>query len=329
MLSEYKRILVTGGAGFIGSHLVDALVALGKEVVVYDRLSTGSEENLPTQVEVTRGDVRDQAQVAESMKGADLVFHLAANANGTRSIDDPRFDFETNAMGTFNVAEAALEAGVNKFVYMSSASVYGTPRHFPMGEDHPTRPFVPYGASKLAAETLCRAFFDTFGLPLVVARPFCVYGPRENPRLALVEVTRYLSWHLNGKSIPIVGDPDKKTRDFVHVSDVVQGLLLLADRAPVGEVFNLGSGTEVTMRDLANVIGTVTGRPALVETISQITEDTYRLVGDVSKIRSLGYTPRMSLAEGVRQLAEALGENPEMPAGETIFKRGQQAEARA
>ena len=142
MNTSPRTVLVTGGAGFIGSHLVDALVALGKEVVVYDWLSTGSEGNLPSQVKVTRGDVRDRAQVAESMKGADLVFHLAANANGTRSIDDPRFDFETNAMGTFNVAEAALEAGVKKLVYMSSASVYGTPQHFPMGEDHPTKPFV-------------------------------------------------------------------------------------------------------------------------------------------------------------------------------------------
>ena len=326
MLDEYGRTLVTGGAGFIGSHLVDALSALGKEVVAFDKLSTASEENVPSGATLVRGDVRNPEQIAEAAKGADLIFHLAANANGTVSINDPRLDFETNALGTFNVLDGALKAWVRKFVYLSSASVYGTPQRFPMGEDHPTKPFVPYGASKLAGEICCRSFFDTYGLPLVIGRPFCVYGPRENPQLALVEVSRYLRWHLNGRPIQIVGDVDRKTRDFVHVSDVIQGLLLIADGASAGEVFNLGSGEEVTMRDLTDVIGSVTGRSAVVDAIPEITEDTYRLVGDISKIRSLGYAPRVSLVDGVRQLAEQLGERPEIPAGPTIFKRGQEAE---
>jgi nucleoside-diphosphate-sugar epimerase len=195
-----------------------------------------------------------------------------------------------------------------------------------MGEDHPTKPFVPYGTSKLAGEIYCRSFFQTYGLPLVIGRPFCVYGPRENPKLALVEVSRYLRWHLNEKPIQIIGDIDRKTRDFVHVNDVVQGLLLLADRAPVGEVYNLGSGEEVTMRQLTEVIGSATGRPAAVDVIPDITEDTYRLVGDISKLKSLGYAPRVSLADGVKRLAADLGERPEMPAGPTIFKRDQRAE---
>jgi len=326
VLEEYGKILVTGGAGFIGSHLGDALLSLGKEVVVFDNLSTGSEENVPSGATLVTGDVHNLQQIAEAARGSDLIFHLAANANGTVSINDPRLDFETNALGTFNVLDAALQAGAKKFVYISSASVYGTPQHFPMGEDHPTKPFVPYGASKLAGEIYCRSFFQTYGLPLVIGRPFCVYGPRENPELALVEVSRYLRWHLNGKPIQIVGDLARKTRDFVHISDVVQGLLLIVERAPVGEVFNLGSGEEVTMRELTDVISSVTGHPAVVDAIPEITQDTYRLVGDISKIRSLGYTPRVSLAEGVRQLAEELGEHPEMPGGVTIFKRGQRAE---
>jgi len=326
MLEGYEKILVTGGAGFIGSHLVDAVLSLGKEAVVFDNLSTGSEDNVPSGATLARGDVRNLQQIAEAANGTDLIFHLAANASGTVSVNDPRLDFETNALGTFNVLGAAVQTGVKKFVYVSSASVYGTPQRFPMGEDHPTRPFIPYGASKLAGEICCCSFFHTYGLPLVIGRPFCVYGPREHPKLALVEVSRYLRWHLNGKPIQIVGDPDRKTRDFVHVSDVVQGLLLIADRASAGEVFNLGSGEEVTMRELTDVISSVTGRPAVVDAIAQITEDTYRLVGDISKIRSFGYTSRVSLTEGVRQLAEELGEQPEMPAGTTIFKRGQRAE---
>lgn len=326
MLEEYGKIVVTGGAGFIGSHLVDALMALGKDVVAFDNLSTGSQQNVASGAMLVRGDVRDPAQIAEAVRGSDLIFHLAANANGTVSVNDPRLDFETNTLGTFNVLDAALQAGAKKFVYVSSASVYGTPQRFPMAEDHPTKPFMPYGASKLTGEIYCRSFFQTYGLPLVVGRPFCVYGPREHPKLALVEVSRYLRWHLNGKPIQIVGDLDRKTRDFVHISDVIQGLLLIAAHAPAGEVFNLGSGEEVTMRELTDVISSVTGRPAAIDAIPAITEDTYRLVGDISKLRSLGYTPRMPLAEGVRRLAEELGEQPEMPLGATVFKKGQKAE---
>lgn len=326
MLKEYKKVLVTGGAGFIGSHLSDALSSLGKEIVVFDNLSTRSQKNVPSGVIMAPGDVRYPEQIVQAATDCDLIFHLAANANGTVSVNDPRFDFESNALGTFNVLDAALQAGAKKFVYMSSASVYGIPQRFPMGEDHPTKPFVPYGTSKLTGEICCQSFFQTYGLPVVIARPFCVYGPGEHPDLALVEVSRYLRWHLNGKSIQIVGDPDRKTRDFVHVSDVVDGLLLIADQAPVGEVFNLGSGEEVTMGELTDVISSVTGRPVVVDGIPEITEDTYRLVGDISKIRSLGYAPRVSLVEGVRQLAEKLGAKPQMPAGATLFKRGQRAE---
>ena len=161
---------------------------------------------------------------------------------------------------------------------------------------------------------------------MVIGRPFCVYGPRENPESALVEVSRYLRWHLNGKPIRIVGDIDRKTRDFVHVSDVVQSLLLIADRTVAGEVFNLGSGKEVTMRELVNVIGSVTGQQPVIETVADITEDTYRLVSDVSKIRGLGYVPRVSLAEGIGHLTEELGQQPRMPVGATIFKKDQRGE---
>ena len=132
MLEQYKKILVTGGCGFIGSHLVDALLSLGKAVTVIDNLSSGSEKNLIPEVRLMRGDVRDSGQVSEAMKGAELVFHVAANANGTRSINDPGFDFETNAAGTFNVLQAAVGGSVKNVVYLSSVSVYGTPRHFPM-----------------------------------------------------------------------------------------------------------------------------------------------------------------------------------------------------
>lgn len=323
MLEGYRKVLVTGGSGFIGGHLVDKLLSLNKEVTVFDKLSAESEKHVPAGVELVRGDVRNPRQIIEAAKNADLVFHLAANANGTISVNDPQFDFETNAVGTFNVLDAALHAKVKRLLYVSSASIYGKPQCFPIDEGHPAKPFIPYGASKLVGEIYCNSFFNTYNLSVVIARPFCVYGPRENPKLALVEVSRYLRWHLNKQPIRIVGDPDRKTRDFVHVYDVVKALLLIADKAPSGEVFNVGSGEEASMRELADIISSITGRPAVLNVISRIKEDTYRLISDISKLKSLGYAPNISLHDGVKQLADELGKNPQMPAGITIFKKSQ------
>ena len=326
MLKDYNRILVTGGAGFLGGHLVDALISLDKEVVIFDNLSAEPHRDSLLGAKLAKGDVRIPRQVIQATKGVDLIFHLAANANGTISVDDPRFDFETNAVGTFNVLDAALHARVKKLVYVSSASVYGRPQYFPIDEKHPTKPFIPYGASKLAGEIYCNSFFKTYNLPAVIARPFCVYGPGENPKLALVEVTRYLRWHLNKKPIRIVGDIDRKTRDFVHVNDIIEGLLLIVDKAPAGEVFNVGSGKEVSMRELTKIISSVTARSAVLNVIPEIKEDTYRLVSDISKLKALGYAPKTSLVEGVKQLVKELGESPEMPRGATVFKKGQKGE---
>jgi nucleoside-diphosphate-sugar epimerase len=326
MLDPYSKVLVTGGLGFIGRHLVSALLSLGKEVIIVDNLSTASGEAIPSDVTFIQADVRDPRQITRAAQGTELLFHVAANASGTLSVENPRFDFETNALGTFNVLEAALRVGAGKVVYVSSASVYGRPQRVPIDEEHPANPFVPYGASKLCGEVYCRVFSRTYGLPVVISRPFCVYGPGENPKTALVEVSRYLRWHLNGRPIPIVGDSDRKTRDFVHVRDLVQGLLLMADRAPSGEVYNVGSGEEVSMRELAEIICSVTGRKAAITEIPQITEDTYRLVADISKLRALGYNPEVTLPDGVRQLVKELGEAPELPGGATIFRKGQRAE---
>ena len=324
MLDKYQKALVTGGCGFIGSHLTEALLSLGKEVSVFDNCSSGTEENLAPGAHLSKGDLRAPEEIAEAVKGAEVVFHLAANASGTRSIIDPLYDFEVNTRGTINLLAAAVEAKVKKVVYVSSAAVYGVPQAFPMAEDHPTEPFLPYGGSKLTSEVLCRTFSRVYELPVVIARPMAVYGPRENPESALVEIGRYLRWHLNGGPIKIVGDPDRKTRDFVHVSDMIRGLILLADRGSLGEAYNVASGGEVSMRQLADIIGSATDRPARIDVKQDIQEDTYRLVADISKIRSLGYDPQMSLEKGVKQLAEYLGENPTLPGGETIFNLGQQ-----
>jgi UDP-glucose 4-epimerase len=327
VLEAYPVIAVTGGLGFIGGHLVGALLSLAKRVVVIDRAAPGAGRG-HLGAEHRLIDVTDQHSVHEALTGVDLLFHLAANANGTVSVERPRADFETNCVGTFNVLQAAVDASIRRVVYTSSASVYGVPRTYPMDESHPTEPVVPYGASKLAGERFGLAFHHAYGLDLVAARPFCVYGPGENPETALVEVSRYLRWHLNDQPIQVVGDAARKTRDFVHVTDAVAGFLLIADRAEPGQVFNLGSGTEVSMRGLADCVAEVAGGTARVHELPEILDDTYRLVADISKIRGLGYVPRVSLHAGIAGLVHELGPRPRLPGGSTIFRPGQRAEGR-
>jgi UDP-glucose 4-epimerase len=326
MLEQYNKVLVTGGLGFIGTHLVNELLTLQKDIIIVDNYDTALHQSIPPGATLIEADIRHPQQIAEAVRGAELIFHVAANSNGSISVENPRMDFEINAVGTFNVLEGAAKAGVKRVLYVSSASVYGTPQRFPMDEQHPTRPFVPYGSSKLAGELACLSFLHARGLPVVMGRPFCVYGPGENPQIALVEVSRYLRWHLNQQPIQIVGDMKHKTRDFVHVRDLVQGLLVIADKAAAGEVFNIGSGEEISMEQLVDVIGQVTGRAPGVHQISQITMDTYRLVANIDKLRSLGYAPRVSIVDGVRELVHELGEHPELPGGATVFEQGQQAE---
>jgi UDP-glucose 4-epimerase len=325
MLKQYNKVLVTGGLGFIGSHLVKELRFLGKDVTIADNFDTALHK-APKGTRLIKADIRNLEEIAAAVKGAELVFHVVANSNGSISVENPRYDFETNSLGTLNVLEAAYKAGVTRIIYVSSASVYGIPRQFPMNEEHPTRPFVPYGSSKLSGELWSLSFFHAKGLPVVMARPFCVYGVGENPKIALVEVSRFIRWHLNDQPIQIVGDMKRKTRDFVNVKDLVQGFLIIADKAEAGEVFNVGSGEEISMKQLVSVIGKVTGRTPRVHEIPEITQDTYRLVGDISKLKSLGYKPTVSLEEGIRTVVKELGEFPELPSGETIFAQGQHAE---
>lgn len=327
MLDNYHSFLVTGGLGFVGRHLTEALLALGKKVTILDNTCTAIDTRSPRGATLRIADIRYSREIADAVTGVDVVFHLAANANGTLSITRPRLDFETNTVGTFSLAEALLNSDIQRFVYVSSASVYGRPQRFPMDEDHPTRPFVPYGASKLSAEVTCLALHHACGLPVVVGRPFCVYGTGTNPREEMVEVGRYLRWHLNDQPIQIVGDLDRKTRDFVHVSDLVAGLLVIADRARTGEVFNIGSGQEISMRQLVETIGAATGREPDLRVISEIEDDTYRLVADISKLKELGYRPATQFDKAIHELADHLGPAPELPDSPTIFARGQRAES--
>ena len=326
MLKNYKKILVTGGAGFIGSHLVEKLLSLNKEVIIFDNISSGKIKRIPKGAKLIRGDIRNLKEITKAVKGVDLVFHAAANANGTISIKNPRFDFEVNVTGTLNTLEAALKAKVKKIVYVSSAAVYGKPKYSPIDEKHLTEFYIPYGGSKYIGEVYCYVFLRAYNLPTVIARPFCVYGAKENLRSSLVEVSRYLSWHLNQKPIQIIGGVNKKIRDFVNVSDLVQGLLLIADRGKAGEPYNIGSGEATSMKKLIKTIWEATGIKPKTKIISKLKDDTYNLTADISKLKSIGYKPKIFLKEGIKQLVKELGKNPALPSGETIFKKGQKGE---
>ncbi len=277
MLDRHDGIAVTGGLGFIGRRLVRALLDHGKRVIVLDRRPPSDGEADPD-IDYRVVDVREPRSLRDALCAADLVFHLAANANGTYSVEHPGEDFQTNCVGTFNVLQAAVETGVRRVVYVSSASVYGTPQRFPISESHPTDPIVPYGASKLAGEGFGVAFRYSYGLDFVAARPFCVYGPGEDPATSLVEVSR------------------------------------------------VGSGTEVSMRELAERIQRVASGTVRVRELTDVQDDTYRLVADISRLSRLGYVPRVPLDEGVADLIGELGDRPELPMGATIFRPGQRAE---
>lgn len=306
MLAGFERVLVTGGSGFIGSHLAEKLVQLGKDVTIFDNLSTGRVGNNPKGARFVRGDIRDLESLEGALRNVDLVFHEAANASTPKSVEDPKYDFDVNVLGTFNVLSAAVNCDVKRLVYASSAAVYGDPKHLPVDENHVTEPTNPYGVSKLAGERYCKAFHDVYGINTVSTRTFNVYGPRENLETTLDEVVIYLNKVRHNEPITILGDGNQ-TRDFVYVKDVVEAKLLAAEKARgVGEVFNVGTGVETSINELTKTIMSLTKREVPISHVSPRKGDIYRSFGDISKARKLlGYEPRFGLEQGLQELIKS------------------------
>jgi UDP-glucose 4-epimerase len=314
-----QTIVVTGGAGFIGSELTRQLAAGGAPVVVIDNLVNGKRANLadiPGRVTLLEHDIRSVNAYAPVLRDAAIVYHLACL--GVRhSVHSPTENHEVNASGTLRLLHASREAGVPKFVYVSSSEVYGTAQHVPMTEDHPTFPSTVYGGSKLAGEAYSRAFHRTYGYPTVVVRPFNTYGPRSHHEGDSGEVIpKFLLRCLAGRPMIIFGD-GTQTRDFTYVSDSARGIILAGTSpAAIGRTVNLGSGFELTINDLAKTIAQTTERPdAAIQHDEPRPGDVLRLYADMSQARLLlGYEPRVPLAEGLRQLLEwyrAQGTSPE------------------
>jgi UDP-glucose 4-epimerase len=300
--------MVTGGAGFIGSHICDELVRIGKDIVVIDDLSTGSRNNIPSGVEFIKVDIRDYSEVRKAIEGVDLVFHVAAQPSTRASIDEPNLDFGSNVWGTFNVLEASLGAKVKKLVYTSSSAVYGEPKNLPMRESDKPEPTSPYGASKLSGELYCLVYHRVYGLPVTCLRPFNVYGARENKEVTADEVYLYTRALSHEESITVFGD-GSQTRDFVHVKDVAHAHILAAqeDKA-VGYVINIGIGYEVAINELVTEIEKVTGKNATVNKKPWPNGDIYREYADIGLAhRLIGYSPGKTLSVGILELLESLG----------------------
>lgn len=293
-----KKVFVTGGAGFIGSHLVDKLVAMGAEVIVVDNLQAGKRENLKQvlkKIRFVKGDVRDKNLIKKYIKGVDMIFHIAANASVPYSVKNPRYDFETNAMGTFNILECSINAHVGKIVYASSAAVYGNPIYIPIDEKHPLNPVSPYGASKLSGERMGFAFKETYGLQFVTIRIFNTWGPRQ-PRYVLYDFIKNLTQ--NPKELKVLGD-GTQIRDYCHVKDMVDAFIVVAEK---GEgVYNAAGGEPVSIKEVAElVVSRISPKAKIIYGGPRWKGDIDTLVADISRLRALGVNPKIRLKRGDR-----------------------------
>jgi UDP-glucose 4-epimerase len=300
---NFVRAVVTGGAGFIGSNIVAALVARGDEVVVIDDLSSGYRTNLDPfpEVELVEGSIADAELVASALRGVSVVFHHAASVGNKRSIDDPRSDATTNVLGTINVLDACRDAGIRKVVFASSAGIFGELIQMPIDERHPVEPDSPYGASKLAAEKELLAYSKLFGLEGVALRYFNVYGPNQRFDAYGNVIPIFVFQLLRGEPITIFGDGEQ-TRDFINVGDVVQANLRAADTPGLWGAFNLGSGSRISINDLVGLLRPLMDREPEVRPGPPRPGDVRDSLADISKARdAFGFEPSVALADGLRE----------------------------
>jgi UDP-glucose 4-epimerase len=300
-----QTILVTGGAGFIPSHVVDLLVAQGAHVVVLDDMSAGKVENLEgvkNDVELVVGSVEDAELVDRLVSGCRIVFNFAANADVPRSVKHPDVDFVTNVVGAFNVYTSCRRHGVERVMQASTAAVYGEPEYTPMDERHRLRPISPYGASKLSAEAMGLAWHHTFGLPFTPIRIFNTYGPRQ-PRYVIYDLFRKIQ--KNNQRLEVLGTGGQ-IRDYCYVTDTAAAFLDLAQNpAAVGEIYNIAGGHPVSIKQLvAMILDTLHLRDTEVYYTGQSWPgDINCLVAGLDKIRQTGFAPTVELDEGLRRFA--------------------------
>lgn len=295
-----ETVLVTGGAGFIGSHLVDRLV-LNNEVRVLDNFSTGSHTNLNPEAELIETDLRNEAATERALQDVDVVFHQAAQVSVTRSVEQPQESFSNNLAATLNILE---QARTNDFrvVLASSCAIYGEPEETPIDELDPKDPTSPYGLEKLTVDRYARLYHDLYDVETVALRYFNVYGPRQSGGDYSGVISIFKEQAENDEPLTVEGDGDQ-TRDFVYIDDIVHANLLAAETDHVGAAYNVGTGTTVTIRELAEQIRDVSGSNSEIKHVEEREGDIERSQADIGRIRNrMGYEPTVSLSEGLHSL---------------------------
>ncbi len=305
------RVLVTGGAGFIGSHCVDRLIERGDRVVALDCfdefydpvIKEGNLAHLASEprFRLVRGDIRDAGLVSSVLaeEGIDTILHLAARAGVRPSLEQPELYADVNVRGTTVLLEAARQAGVRRFVYASSSSVYGGNEKVPFAEDDPVdEPVSPYAATKKATEVIAHTFHHLYGMDTIGLRYFTVYGPRQRPEMAIHQFAKLID---AGESVPMFGDGDSR-RDYTYIDDIVAGTLAAIDRAKGCRVYNLGESETTTLAELIRGIGEALGKEPKIERHPLQPGDVPVTFADVSRAKTeLGYAPSVGVAEGLRR----------------------------
>jgi UDP-glucose 4-epimerase len=295
------RILITGGAGFIGSNIVKQLLELDHDPVVFDNFSSGYRENLIPQVKFLERDVRDFDAIIDASKGCQAILHLAASVGNKRSIAHPQLDSEINVLGTINVLEAARINKIDRVVFSSSAGIFGEGKTLPIVEDHPKDPDSPYGTSKLAAENMCLVYNKLHGMHNICLRYFNVYGPNQRYDAYANVISIFANHLLKKEPLEIYGD-GSQTRDFVNVVDVAEVNINAALSFDVKGVFNIGSGRPVSINELSRLLQKVAGVEAVVNYAPRRPGDVQDSLADISAAhKSFGYNPDVDLFAGLNE----------------------------
>ena len=297
-----QTILITGGLGQVGSYLTDRFCTDNK-IIVLDNTSSPCRHEVPAGVQLVVGDIQGPEAV-RLVEQTDVVIHTAAQIDVNRSMEQPMFDCENNILGTLNLLEAARQTNLKRFVYFSSAAVYGDTIYTPIDENHPTQPLSPYGVSKLTGEQYALMYHRAFNLPVSVLRPFNIYSPRQDPSNPYSGViTKFMEKVKAGQSPIIFGDGEQ-TRDFISVHDIVDLVELLVEKdEAIGRVFNAGTGTQTTVNRLAEIVQNVFDSDLPVEYQDARTGDIRHSVADISAAQTLGFVPQVSLEEGLAEFA--------------------------
>ncbi len=300
---QSQHVLLTGGLGQVGSYICEALVKKGHIVTILDNISSTSNP-YPPEANFVKGDIRDSGLVNMLAHQADVVIHCAAQISISRSMEDPLFDAENNVVGTLNLLNAARKADIKRFVYFSSAAVYGDPVHLPVDEVHPQNPMSPYGVSKLSGEKYALMFSKAYGLRTTAIRPFNIYSPRQDPSNPYSGVISKFIDNVSKGMPPVIFGDGTATRDFVSVHDVVDLVMLMLEKdQSVGKVFNCGTGNVTTVNELARTIIDLYGEDLEPKYEPERPGDIKYSYADISLAKNiLGYTPKIDLHAGLQEL---------------------------